>query len=250
MLNNIINIFSNLTKGLGVVELPKSVYTEKQPITSADFKKFVNEIFLPKIQAMGFKGKDFYYYRENKIYTEAIFFWTHRVGGAVQVDLLVKFNNIKNPTIEKLIKPQNIRPVNADFFYRLSENKAEKNSLFKFNTWFWIFKEKDEDNKKVVNDIWRVFSNQGLSFFERFKNHEEYIGKINRKNYLDFPDFQLQRFLGTYELGILYFLFEYWLQSENREKANEFAKIALEKSNDNTNELYSNIFNEYLKHNK
>src|ERR1700693_8899 len=120
MFDKIVNILRGdkrepFKKGLGVTELPKTIYTEKHSIKSSEFKEFVNEIFLPKIQELGFKGKDFFYYRQNEIYTEAIFFWTYKTGGAIQVDLLVKFNNIVNPTLDKPIKSKDIRPENSEF---------------------------------------------------------------------------------------------------------------------------------------
>ncbi len=51
--------------GLGVPILPKSIYQGKQPITGKEFKVLVNEFFAPKIKSLGFKGRDFYFYRIN-----------------------------------------------------------------------------------------------------------------------------------------------------------------------------------------
>ncbi|UAY53138.1 DUF4304 domain-containing protein [Ferruginibacter albus] len=208
----------------------------------------MNEIFLPRIQKLGFKGKDFFYYKQNEIYTEVIFFWTYKTGGAIQVDLLVKFNTIVDPTLDDPVTTKDIRPENADFFYRLSES-SKKTKLIP-DTWFWIFKTEDDENKKLVDDIWRVFSNKGMDFFNKFKNHQEYITQINRTNYLGFPDFQLQRYFGKFELGILYFLFEYWRQLGNNEKAIEFAVTALKKSTSETDKKYISAFEKYLTNNR
>lgn len=228
MLNKIFGIFkgnnkNKIQKGLGVTDLPYKVYSGKQPIKSSDFKNIINGIFLPKVQSLGFKGKDFYFYRQNETYTEAIFFWTYTTGGAIQVDLLVKFNSIRYPNEKEPVKPQNIRPANAEFLRRLSPNgETDKNGQA---VWFWIFEEHPEDNERIAEDIWRVFSIRGIEYFEQFKNHQQYLKHVTPKNCLDFPDFFVQRTFGRYEAGIIYFLFSYWQQMQNTKLATEFAKL-------------------------
>jgi len=235
---------TELRKGLGTPELPFEIYRGKQPITSNDFKKIVNEIFLPKILELGFEGKDFFFYRENPIYTEVVFFWTYKTGGAIQVDLLVKFNNITYPGDKKLIKTKQIRSINAEFQKRLSPN-GEKNRQGQ-EVWFWIFKDHIEENTKIVEDIWRVFSHRGIEYFNQFQDHSEYLRQITMSNYLDFPDFHINRFFGKHEAGIIYFLFRYWQEQQDEVKTMEFAKLGLTKFSNENDNIYLLPFKNYL----
>jgi hypothetical protein len=242
MLRKILDLVSTnkikLSKGLGTPNLPKEVYKGEQPVTSNDFKLIVNQYFLPKIYEIGFHGKDFLFYRENKDYTEIIFFWTYKTGGAIQVDLAVKFNNIIYPDQEVQIKTKHLRPENCEFHKRLSPEGE--------NVWFWIFKNNSTDNIEVVNDIWRLFSLNGVEYFNKFKNHRLYIQQLDSQNILDFPDFQLTKFNGKYDKGIIYFLFDYWRQLNDKDRASKFAKIGLDKVEE---VFYLKIFSNYLSQN-
>jgi hypothetical protein len=230
-----LNNKDKLADGLGTPNLPKEVYRSQQSTTSDDFKLIVNEHFLPKIYEQGFKGKDFFFYRENEVYTEIIFFWVYKTGGAIQVDLAVKFNNIIYPDQETQIKTKQLRPDNCEFHKRLSPNGQ--------NVWFWIFKDDITDNIKIVDDIWRLFSQNGLDYFNQFKNHKSYIQQLDTKNILDFPDFQLTKFGGRYDKGIIYFLFDYWRQLDDKQRASKFAKFGLDKVEESS---YLKTFNDYL----
>jgi hypothetical protein len=221
--------------GLGVPDLPNEVYKGKQPFTSNDFKKIVNEHFLPKIYEKGFKGKDFLFYRENEIYTEIVFFWTYKTGGAIQVDLCVKFNNIIYPDNGAPIKSHQLRPENCELVKRLSPSNQEK--------WFWIFQDDINDNIKIVDDIWRLFSEIGVDYFKQFENHQLYLQQLNDKNFLDFSDFRIAKFFGRFERGIIFFLFDYWRQQGDKNKALMFAKVGLERVEESA---YQKAFNDYI----
>jgi hypothetical protein len=230
--------------GLGVTELPYTVCTGKQPITSAAFKNIVNKIFLPRVKPLGFKGRDFYFYRENEQYTEAVFFWTYRTGGAIQVDLLVKFNNVQYPHQKEPVKPQKIRPVKAEFQRRLSPNgERERNGQ---EVWFWIFEEDMESNVRIAEDIWRVFSIRGLNYFAQFKHHQQYLAQVTTANYPAFPDFTLQRVFGRHEAGIIYFLFDYWRQMKDTRRAVAFAELGIAKLKSDDDAHYTAVFKNYL----
>ncbi len=224
------NLFKNKASskyplGLGTAELPNSIYKAKQPITSKEFKVFVNEYFAPKIKDIGFKGRDFNYYREQEDYIECVNFWTYKAGGAIQVDVMIKFKGINYPDEENEIKPRFVKQENAEFIRRLSPNKVIENNI---NVWFWIFNIKSEKNIEIVNDIWRLFESCGFDFFNQFKNHQEYIQKVDTKNYMSFPDFYTKRISGKFEIGVVYFLFKYWKKYGDHKKATEFAKKGLE----------------------
>jgi hypothetical protein len=246
MLNKLQNILmghqsDTIPNGLGVPEIPMEVHRGKQSITSSDFKKVVNEIFTPKIQEMGFKGKDFYFYREYPTYTQAVFFWTHKAGGAIQ---LVKFKNIHylGPKITSNMK--DIRPETAEFFKRLSPNN--KDDDFLPDNWFWLFQHTLAKNKLIVEDIWRVFSTRGLEFFNRFENHRDYIEQITVKNYIDFKDFQIQNYALRNRTEMIYFLFSYWQQAGNKTKALAFAKEGYMQLKDDPENIYLNTFTAYI----
>lgn len=248
MFKKLIDIFkgdndNNIPKGLGVTELPMKIYQGKQPIKSSDFKNIVNEIFLPRIHEIGFKGKDFYFYRECPTYTEAIFFWTYKTGGAIQVDLLVKFKNINYPD-NKNVKAKEIRPDNAEFQKRLSPN-SEKNENGQ-NVWFWIYEDSLAKNTAIVEDIWRIFSIRGLNYFKQFENHQNYIQQVTYINYADFPDFYINRFFGRHEAGIIFFLFDYWRQQGNKLRTEEFVKHGYDKLKNETDNIYLAKFKDYL----
>jgi hypothetical protein len=247
MFQRITDIFtrqSSIPKGYGVTELPMRVFQGKQPLKASEFKTILNDVFLSKIKELGFRGKDFHFVRQNEIYTEVVFFWTYKTGGAIQADLLVKFNNIKYPDDTTPTSPNNIRPENAEFQKRLSPNgEKDKNGQ---EIWFWVFADNLKDNIKIAEDIWRVFSIRGIEFFDHFKKHRQYIGQVSAENYLEFPDFFLQRFFGRHEAGIIYFLFDYWRQMQDKLRANEFAKLGVAKLCD-TYPVYAKIFDEYLK---
>jgi len=220
---------------LGVPDLPNEVYGSKSPIKNDYFKAIVNEHFLPKIYEKGFKGKDFFFYRENEIYTEIVFFWTIRHSGAVQVDLLVKFNNIIYPDNSTPLKTKQLRPDNCEHTKRLSPGGQEK--------WFWVFQDSNDYNIEIANDIWRLFSEIGLDYFKQFENHRLYLSQVNDKNYLYFPDFQLVKFFGRFERGIIFFLFDYWRQQGDKNKALMFAKVGLERVEESS---YLKVFNDYI----
>lgn len=242
------NLFKNRAStkypiGLGMAELPKSIYKGKQPITSKDFKVYVNDHFATKIKEIGFKGRDFNYYREQENYTECVNFWTYKIGGAIQVDLMIKFNGIKYPDEETEIKPRFVKQENAEFIRRLSPHKISDNSI---NVWFWIFNEKPERNIEIVNDIWRLFESCGIDFFNEFQNHKEYIRKVETENYMNFPDFYTKRISGKFEVGVVYFLFRYWKKYEDNPKATEFAKKGIQIATDKEDINYKTEFEEYI----
>lgn len=249
MLKKIINILKSksseiISDGLGMTDLPYKVYQGKQPIKSSDFKKILNKIFLPKIYELGFKGKDFYYYREYQFYTQAVFFWTYQTGGAIQVDLLVKFKGIDYPDNENY-NVKKVRPINSEFQKRLSPNNNKK-----FNgqeVWFWVFEDNLEMNVQIVEDIWRVFLHKGINYFNNFENTEKYLEEIKFDNYFNFPDFKLCIVFGRGELGIVFFLFRYWEKVGNEKKMKEFAEIGYKLSQKKQNFLYLSKFEEYLK---
>ena len=234
-----------IPKGLGVSDL--AFYRGETHFKSSDFKNIVNDIFLPKIQELGFKGKDFTYVRENSIYTEVVFFWTFKYGGAIGVDLLIKFKNIHYPDHKKNLKAREIRSTNAEFHQRLSPN-GELNKQGQ-NIWFWVFENTVGRNNRIVEDIWRVFSIRGVEYFNNFKDHKAYIEQITTNNYKSFPDFHLTNLVGRHEKGTIYFLFEYWRQSGEITKALEFAKLGLTALKNEKDCPFSTIFKKYLEDN-
>lgn len=237
------DIDNTIPKGLGVTELPMKIYQGKQPIKGSDFKNLVNELILPRIHVIGFKGKDFYFYRECPTHTEAIFFWTHKTGSAIQVDLLVKFKNINYPD-NKSLKEKEIRPENAEFQKRLSpNNEINENGQ---NVWFWIFEDSIDKNKAIAEDIWRIFALRGLNYFKQFENHQNYLQQVTYKNYADFPDFCINKHFGRYEVGIIFFLFDYWRLQGNKLRTEEFAKLGFDKLQDETDNIYLSKFKDYL----
>lgn len=210
-----------IPSGLGMVDLPGSFYSSKRSTTSATFKEYVNNVFGPQMQTLGFKGKDFYYYRKQKDYTEAIFFWTYRSGGAIQCDLMIKFDQISYPD-RPPVKSSDLRPDTADCSVRLSPN-GEKQRNVQY-AWFWIFADTPEENTKIAEDMWRVFSLRGLSWLDQFKNHKAYLEKMKPAECLDYPDFHI---VSYHRIAPLYFLFEYWRQAGEKEQAKAFAQFAL-----------------------
>jgi len=235
-------------KGLGVAELPLDVYRGKQPMKSNDFKKFVNEYFFPAISQLGFKGKDFFFFREKELYTEIVFFWTYKTGGAIQVDLLVKFNNINYPDGNVQIKTEKLRPQDCEFQKRLSPYINFSNNAPK--TWFWLFHEEPDENKSIVIDIKRLFLEYGVDYFKKFENPQNYLNQINSKNYLRFLDFFINMVAGRGESGILFFLFDFWRQNGVKEKALEFAKIGLKRLKANEHGNYRQIFVQFQDENR
>ena len=81
---------------------------------------------------------------------------------------------------------------------------------------------------------------------KRFENSQDYIGQITTKNYSDFPDFFINKFFGRHESGIIFFLFEYWLQQDNEIKAKEFAELGFDLLKSNQEDLYFKEFKNYL----
>jgi hypothetical protein len=235
---------NGVPKGLGVTELPKTIYQDKQLFKSSDFKNIVNDIFQPRIHEFGFKGKDFIYFRENSVYTETVFFWTFKYGGAIAIDLFVKFKNIRYPDEKKILSAKEIRSNNTDFQSRLSPN-GEQNKQGQ-SVWFWIYEDTIEKNKKIVEDIWRIFSIRGIEYFENFINHKNYIEQITTKNYQDFPGFFMPKLVGRHQKGLIYFLFEYWRQIGDKKKSIEFAKLGLTELTNESDGSYLAVFKNYL----
>ncbi len=211
---------------------------------SAEIKVYVNEIFAPKIKKLGFKGRDFNYYREQEQYIECVNFWTYKAGGAIQVDLIVKFKGINYPDEENEIKPRFVKQENAEFIRRLSPHKVLENNI---NVWFWIFKKEPENNIKIVKDIWRLFESCGIDFFNEFQNHQEYIQNIGIENYMSFPDFYTKRISGKFEIGVVYFLFKYWKKYGDNSKATEFAKKGVEIAKEKEYLEYKTEFEKQIK---
>jgi len=230
--------------GIGISELPKSIYQGKQPLTSKEFKVLVNEHFAPKIKSLGFKGRDFNYYREQDEYIECVNFWTYKLGGAIQIDLMIKFKGIIYPNEHKEIKPSEVKQENAEFLRRLSPLKIKNNTL---NVWFWIFKKEPQENIKIINDIWLLFQTCGNDFFNEFENHKIYVSKVKSHDYMSFPDFYTKRISGHFEIGVVYFLFRYWEKFGDGSKAKDFAHKGLELANGLNNVEYQSEFKQYLK---
>ncbi len=156
---------------------------------------------------------------------------------------MVKFNDIDYPNSDKITKPSAIRPENAEFLRRLSPFDTIENDMA---TWFWIYKKERKENEKLINDIWSLFQTCGLDYFKHFENHKQYIGTITTNNYQKFPDFYIQKFFGRRFIGIVYFLFKYWIKFGDNQKAREFALNGIEISDGKADSKYEIEFKEYI----
>lgn len=246
MLSRLKAIFSSsevrqIPNGLGVPELPSNFVKGSETLSNNHLKNTINQFFLPKIKELGYQGKDFYFYKENTQHTQAVFFWLHRGGGAVQVDLLVKFNSIIYPSGSELAKDKPLRPANSEFQFRLSPNNKEKE--FVPDNWFWLLTTTEQGLEMLVNDIWRVFEARGIPYFKQFENHQKLLSEINPKNFTQFPDFRIQNFILRNQLEILYFLHCYWKISGNSIKANEFASALKSLLKEEPNEEFQALIN-------
>jgi hypothetical protein len=242
MFNKLKNIIACLNKtnvsdlGLGIKELPPSFYTREKHIKSEDFKRLVTEHFASKIRELGFKGKDFMYYRENKVYTEIVFFWTYRTGGAIQVDLLIKFNDVLYPPEFLKIKIHKLRSEHCEFWKKLSPINS--------TGWFWVFQDTIEENIPFVNDIWNTFEKFGIPYFNNFQNHRDYISKLSFKNVHEIEEFTISHLSKGGETSVLYFLMTYWDQQNDKQKALHYAKTGIAKNY--TDDIYQPFFENYI----
>jgi hypothetical protein len=220
-----------IPQGLGTPEMPKSLFLGKQPYCCNDFKLLLARHLTPRLEKYGFSGDSFHYFKEDSDFIYIVYFWGaqngkgEEAGGAVQVDLLVKYKHIHYSGERARIKMHKLRPENCEFQKRLCPN--DKTDKFGQCRWFWIFGPDEESNIKVIDDIWRVLKIRGFEYFNQFNRHQELLDDITPENCTSYRDFQIQRHFGHKEIGIVYFLYRYWKNCNNHEKAEQFRAYAI-----------------------
>lgn len=198
-----------------------------------DFKVLVNKIIRPKLIDLGFNGNGYRYYREHDEHYDSITFGTSKYGGAICINVEIRFK-----------KPYSIVEFDITKIPNLFDSEAElRLSPDKFDNW-WHFKDTEEDNNRVINEMWKLLEINGLPFFEKFNDLNAYFSKIKPSDVSKvsfFNDFRLLPYLPR----VYYLLMIYNIRQGNNDQALSYAKSGLKSIKDN-NDKYKSEFERYI----
>jgi len=128
----------------------------KHNIGNKEFKKLVNRELKPLLQDIGFKGKDYFYYRLKNGNIETILLGTSPYGKAICINAEIKKSNGTVPTkLDEIDKLDSISP-NLIGWNRLSPDNAD--------CWWW-FRPSEEENQKVFNEMYKLITTEGENYF-------------------------------------------------------------------------------------
>jgi hypothetical protein len=198
-----------------------------------DFKVLVNKIIRPKLFDFGFKGNGYRYYREHDEHYDSISLGTSKYGGAICINVEIRFK-----------KPYSIVEFDITKIPNLFDSEAElRLSPDKFDNW-WHFKDTEDDNLKVINEMWKLLEIKGFPFFEKFNNLNAYFSKIKPS------DISKNSFFNDYGLipylpRVYYLLMVYNMLKGSKDQALRYAKRGL-KSIKDTNDKYKIEFEKYI----
>jgi hypothetical protein len=243
--------YKNSRIGLGFVNIPNEKWRKSKEVSNADFKNCINNFFSHEINKLGFTGKDYKYIKECAGYTAVINFVPWRYGGGIQVDLLVKINNIKYPPSYKSFKSgQNLKY--CEFSKRLSP--------LNMKVWVWPFENSAKKNEKILGDILDLVKGKGMSYFSLFDNVDKILEGINLEtlqthNYFDFqnpitgfPSTNMDFYEGLLQAN--YFVFEFARIQGDFIKALQHARYGLTQigaMNDSNNHIkYHEVYEKFI----
>jgi len=196
-------------------------------VKSADFKKIVNSYFKPKIEAIGFKGKDNKFYKKCVGYTAIInFLRYYRYGQGFHVEMLIKLNDIKYPPYFK-----NFSSGRALKFCEFSKQLAPIN----VSHWVWPYDNNEENTKLLLDDVLKLLSTKGKEYFDQFKEVKKVLDKIKHSDgnswdryYSDIGYPSRFRDFSIGDLHNCYFLFAFYKNVNNKKLAVYYAEKGLD----------------------
>jgi len=138
------------------------------------FKKLVNKYFSPNIRQLNWKGSGFHFFQSNPNHVVNIFgiqgSW---YGGSVCCGTAIHFDFIPD-LAHKEIDISKTTYASCIIRNRLSPKGS--------GDYHWMFRDREEENIKSVNQIWEAFETHGLSFYNDFANFPYPFDNINPKD--------------------------------------------------------------------
>ncbi|WP_299767643.1 hypothetical protein [uncultured Dokdonia sp.] len=236
--------------GIGWINVPIETWRKSKEFTNTDFKECINKYFQPLIANQGFTGKDYKFYKEDDSAFYFINFFPDRNGGGTQVDLLVKVKRITYPPKHfKFNKSKSAKY--CEFSKRLSPINT--------SVWHWAFKSNKDDNKTVLEDIYRIILEKGIPYFKQFENLDSILSKITIETFENlkygiqdpktgFPSFHREFYEDIFPS--IYFVFKHADLNDDKDKAFELAKYGigkLHKPYEKYQRPYTEEFENYIK---
>lgn len=140
---------------------------------AAGFKKLVAKYLSPRIRELGWKGSGFHFRKVEDYHVVKIFglqgSWN---GGSVCCESAIHFDFIQDLAGKSFDKSTYASCVIRE---RLSP-KGE-------GDYHWIFRDKEEENVKSINQIWDAFETHGQRFYKDFDNFPEPFLSISPKDF-------------------------------------------------------------------
>ena len=127
----------------------------KHNIGSKEFKKLVNENLKPKLNELGFEGKDYFYFRLRNDNIETVLLGTSPYGKAICINVEIKKGN---GTVPKKSEIEDMESISETAFgwKRLSPDK---------NDCWWWFRPTESENKSVLEEMFKLISTEGENYF-------------------------------------------------------------------------------------
>ena len=137
-----------------------------------DFRKLIKEHFKPKINDLGFKGSDLHFVKhteEHYIYTLVI--QASKYGGSCVMEMGVHFD---------FLSSQKATVHDCEFRKRLQPelsliDKLKGRSIEKWHE----YGENEAHAVKTINEMWSLFDNQALKYFNQFQSFPNPITEIS-----------------------------------------------------------------------
>lgn len=215
--------------GIGAVDIPIATLKKSRAFSNNDFKDCINEYFAPLLANHGFHGKDYSFCKENEHCFFIVRFFPKRFGGATQIDLLVKIKGITYP-------PKHRK------FYKNGSGKycefSKRLAPINVSVWQWAFKATKTENKAIIDDMYRVFLEKGIPYFDQFENYDAIVSNISVETFKNLPLLSQDAITGfpstwrDFEeelLPSIYFVFKSAQLKQQNEFALAFAKFGIEK---------------------
>lgn len=209
---------------------------QKLSFYNKDFKKLVQTYLEPNLKSIDFEGENYIYYREFETHTFFILLGLSKYGGAISIDIGVKF---KPPYSKEIANIKEINPFRFESRKRLSPDQNDN---------WWAFKENEADNKKIIQEMWKLIQLVAIPYFNSFKSLDQFFAEINILEFLTDKYYEKYNFFGRKIFGY-YSLMQYYLRNNIKDKALKIAKAGFEECSFAEDEKYKKEFEDTIKNN-
>ncbi len=213
---------------------PHRVPRKNLVFKSGDFKQLLQENLTPRLNEAGFSGMHYRFMNEYSTHWEIISIGRSKYGGAISIDLGIKFK-----------QPYSIGEFDIHKIYLLAEAESHIRLSPDDNDNWWTYQDTKLENLRVIDEMWKLITIKGFRYFNKFKDLKAFM------NTIQFHDIETEKlytkyFLSRYEIRVYFFLMRHYELNHGINKSLFLAKKGLESIKLDSDEVYRKAFEDKL----